>query len=49
MLTDRLLSDDPKSRPPLKKVLDAYRRGGVKRRTEEAEESEEMRKRRMCQ
>jgi serine/threonine protein kinase len=44
MLRDRLMSDDPKSRPSLKKVLDVYRRRGVKR-IAEAEESDGMQKR----
>jgi serine/threonine protein kinase len=40
-----LMSDDPRSRRPLKNVLEAYRRGSVKRIAAKAEEGEETRKR----
>jgi serine/threonine protein kinase len=44
ILRDRLLSRNPMSRPSLEEVLEAYRRGGVKR-IAEAEESEGRQKR----
>jgi serine/threonine protein kinase len=43
-LMDQLTSNDPRSRPSLKKVLDMYKRGEMKR-CARAEESEEMQKR----